>query len=60
MVLLEEIKELLISLLLPQHGKLREKIDEVLDTALIKQQIDAGSLEFEKYAGYILGIISRI
>jgi len=55
MVLLEEIKELLISLLLPQHGKLREKIDEVLDTALIQQQIDAGTLEFEKYAGYILG-----
>ncbi|XP_023321809.1 T-complex protein 11-like protein 1 isoform X2 [Eurytemora carolleeae] len=60
MVLLEEIKELLISLLLPQHGKLREKIDEVLDTALIQQQIDAGTLEFEKYAGYILGMMSML
>jgi hypothetical protein len=60
LVLLEEIKELLISLLLPQHGKLREKIDEVLDTVLIKQQIDAGTLEFEKYAGYILGMMSML
>lgn len=60
MVLLSEIKEMLLSLLLPQHGKLREKIDQVLDPELIQQQIDGGTLEFEKYAGYILGMMGML
>jgi hypothetical protein len=55
LVLLTEVRGMLISLLLPQHGKLKEKIEEVLDIELIKQQIDSGVLEFEKYAGYIIG-----
>ena len=46
---------MLVSLLLPHHGKLKEMIEEVLDVELIKQQIDTGVLEFEKYAGYIIG-----
>ena len=33
----------------------KDKIDQILDTELIQQQIDAGTLEFEKYAGYVLG-----
>jgi len=60
MVLLTEIKGMLLSLLLPQHGKLKEKIDQILDTELIQQQIDAGTLEFEKYAGYILGMMGML
>jgi hypothetical protein len=36
-------------------GSSSEKINEVLDTALLQQKIDAGTLELEKYAGYILG-----
>jgi T-complex protein 11 len=55
LVLLTEVRGMLISLLLPHHGKLKEKIEEVLDVELIKQQIDSGVLEFEKYAGYIIG-----
>jgi len=55
-----EVKTMLISVLLPQHTKLREKIDETLDLDLIKQQIDANTLEFEKYAGYILGVMSQL
>jgi len=60
MVLLTEVKSMLLTLLLPQHGKLKEKIDEVLDTDLIQQQIDANTLEFEKYAGYILGMMGML
>ena len=55
LVLLTEVRGMLVSLLLPHHGKLKEKIEEVLDVELIKQQIDTGVLEFEKYAGYIIG-----
>ncbi len=47
---------MLTSLLLPHHAKIKEKIEEVLDVQLIQQQIDSGVLEFEKYAGYIIGI----
>jgi len=60
MVLLTEVKSMLLSLLLPQHDKLKVKIDEVLDTQLIQQQIDSNSLEFEKYAGYILGMMGML
>jgi len=60
LVLFSEIKSMLLSLLLPQHGKLKVKIDEILDAELIQQQIDAGTLEFEKYAGYILGIMGML
>jgi len=58
--LFTEVKSQLISVLLPQHGKLKEKIDETLDLELIKQQIDSGTLEFEKYAGYILGVMGML
>eukprot|EP00088_Acartia_fossae_P069161 TRINITY_DN8954_c0_g1_i8.p1 TRINITY_DN8954_c0_g1~~TRINITY_DN8954_c0_g1_i8.p1 ORF type:complete len:591 (-),score=174.80 TRINITY_DN8954_c0_g1_i8:311-1939(-) len=60
MQLFREVKALLISVLLPQHGKLKEKIEETLDLDLIQQQIDAGTLEFEKYAGYILGVMGML
>lgn len=58
--LFSEVKAALISNLLPQHGKLKEKIEETLDLVLIKQQIDAGTMEFEKYAGYVLGVMGML
>ena len=33
----------------------QDKIEEVLDLDLIEQQIEAETLQFEQYAGYILG-----
>lgn len=60
LVLLTEIKGMLLSLLLPQHGKLKDKIEEVLDLELIEQQIEAETLQFEQYAGYILGIMGML
>lgn len=58
--LLKEIKGMLYSILLPQHEKLKEKIESVLDIEVIQQQIDNECLEFEKYAGYILGIMAML
>lgn len=47
MVLLGEIKSGLLELLLPQHTKIRQQISEVLDVDLIKQQANAGTLDFQ-------------
>ena len=47
MVLLGEIKNGLLELLLPQHTKIRQQISEVLDVELIKQQANAGTLDFQ-------------
>lgn len=46
-MLLENIKEDLFSLLLPQHTKIKQQISEVLDTELIRQQAENGTLDFK-------------
>lgn len=46
LILLENIKEGLLGLLLPQHAKLKQQISEVLDIQLIKQQAEQGTLDF--------------
>lgn len=45
--LLEEIKEGLFSVLLPQHTRLKQQISEILDSELIKQQALQGTLDFK-------------
>jgi len=60
LTLLTEIKGMLFSILMPQHAKLKEKIEAILDIDLIQQQIDNDTLEFEKYAGYILGLMGML
>jgi len=57
MTLFTEIKAMLYSILLPQHEKMKEKIEEILDIEIIQQQIDAKVLEFDKYAGYIISLM---
>jgi len=47
LLLLEEVKAGLTLLLLPQHKALKQKIDEVLDLELIKQQADKGTLHLQ-------------
>lgn len=59
-VLLTEIKEILLSLLLPHHTKLHEEICEVLDIDLIKQQTEKGVLDFHYYAQYIISVMSKL
>ncbi|XP_044748423.1 T-complex protein 11-like protein 1 [Coccinella septempunctata] len=60
LVLLEDIKEGLFNVLLPQHTKIKQRISEVLDTALIKQQAENGSLQFEHYAHYVLSVMEKL
>merc|ERR1719369_211866 len=60
LTLFTEIKAMLYSILLPQHEKLKEKIEGILDIEVIQQQIDAEVLEFDKYAGYILGLMGML
>lgn len=55
-----DIKEILDSLLLPRNRTFREELNENLDLELIKQQAEHGSLDFEKYAKYILSLMARI
>ncbi|XP_022906306.1 T-complex protein 11-like protein 1 [Onthophagus taurus] len=59
-VLLEDIKNGLFSLLLPQHTKIKQQIADVLDTDLIKQQAEKGILDFGHYAQYVLGVMSKL
>lgn len=60
MVLLNDVKEGLMSLLLPQHSRLRTEIEEVLDVDLIKQQAEKGVLDFQKYANFVLSVMARL
>lgn len=46
-ILLEEIKQSLFDLLLPQHTKIKQQISEVLDIPLIKQKAEKGILDFK-------------
>lgn len=57
---LKDVKNMIFSILLPQHHKLKKSIDEVLDLDLIKQQVNAGALDFKKYAAYILGLMGQL
>ncbi|NXJ88584.1 TCP11 protein, partial [Corythaixoides concolor] len=58
--LLQEIKETLLSLLLPQHNQLRSQIEEVLDMELIRQEAEHGALDIRGLATYILGTMARL
>ncbi|RWS15256.1 T-complex protein 11-like protein 1 [Dinothrombium tinctorium] len=58
--LLEEVKATLLSFLLPQHTRLKQEIEEILDLDLIKQQAENGALDFQRYAQYILSVMARL
>lgn len=60
MVLLKEIKGNLLSLLLPQHIRLQQEIEEIIDLDLILQQAENGILDFQRYAQYILSVCARL
>uniref|UniRef100_A0A1B6KLL7 Uncharacterized protein n=1 Tax=Graphocephala atropunctata TaxID=36148 RepID=A0A1B6KLL7_9HEMI len=60
LVLLSEIKETLLTLLLPHNTKLREEIEEVLDIELIRQQVENGTLDFPYYASYVTSVMAKL
>ncbi|KAF7253254.1 hypothetical protein EYD10_01526 [Varanus komodoensis] len=56
--LLQEIKEILLSLLLPRQTHLRRQIEETLDMELIKQEAEHGALDIPNLTTYILGTMA--
>ncbi|XP_061577146.1 T-complex protein 11-like protein 1 [Cololabis saira] len=58
--LLAEIKETLLSFLLPGHGRLRSCIDEVLDLPLIQQQAENGALDIGRLSQFIVGMMGSL
>ncbi|XP_050443731.1 T-complex protein 11-like protein 1 isoform X2 [Adelges cooleyi] len=60
MILLEEIRESLLSLLLDQHTKVKDEINNVLDVQFIQNQIDNDSLDFEYYTKFILNFMKTM
>ncbi|XP_044067788.1 T-complex protein 11-like protein 1 [Siniperca chuatsi] len=59
-VLLQEVKTMLQSLLLPGHVRLRSQLDEVLDMELIQQEVDHGALDLHRLAGYIIDTMASL
>lgn len=59
-ILLQEVKTMLQSLLLPGHVRLRSQLDEVLDMELIQQEVDHGALDLHRLAGYIVNTMASL
>ncbi|XP_039390808.1 T-complex protein 11 homolog isoform X3 [Mauremys reevesii] len=58
--LLQEIKETILSLLLPRHSRLRGQIEEALDMELITQEAEHGALDIPNLTMYILGTMAML
>ncbi|XP_007941468.1 T-complex protein 11-like protein 1 [Orycteropus afer afer] len=58
--LVGEIKETLLSFLLPGHTRLRNQVTEVLDLDLIKQEAENGALDISKLAEFIIGMMGTL
>ncbi|KAM5319898.1 T-complex protein 11-like protein 1 isoform 1-T5 [Glossophaga mutica] len=58
--LVGEIKETLLSFLLPGHTRLRNQITEVLDLDLIKQEAENGALDISKLAEFVIGMMGTL
>lgn len=58
--LLGEIKESLLSFLLPGHTRLRSQITEVLDLDLIKQEAENGALDISKLVRFVIGMMGTL
>lgn len=60
LVLIEEVKESLLSLLLPQHVRLRTQVLEVLDMELIHQQMENDAFDIFFYSNYVISTMARL
>lgn len=45
---------------MPRHTRIREMIDEVLDSEFIKQQAENNSLDFHKYASFVIDLMAKL
>ncbi|ELR62516.1 T-complex protein 11-like protein, partial [Bos mutus] len=58
--LLKEVKEILLSLLLPRQNSLRDEIEEALDIDLLKQEAEHGALDVPHLSNYILNLMTLL
>ncbi|XP_019402288.1 PREDICTED: T-complex protein 11 homolog [Crocodylus porosus] len=58
--LLQEIKETLLSLLLPRQTRLRSQIEAALDMELIRQEAEHGALDIPNLTMYILSTMAML
>ncbi|XP_073460571.1 T-complex protein 11-like protein 1 [Aquarana catesbeiana] len=59
-ILMGEIKEILLSFLLPGHTRLRNQINEVLDLELIKQEAENRALDIPKLANFTIRMMGTL
>ncbi|XP_052591942.1 T-complex protein 11 X-linked protein 2-like [Peromyscus californicus insignis] len=58
--LINNIKQILVSLLLPRQNHLRIEIEEVLDVDLLKQETEHGALNVPHLSNYILNLMALL
>ncbi|XP_008051314.2 T-complex protein 11 X-linked protein 1-like, partial [Carlito syrichta] len=58
--LLKEVKEILLSLLLPRQKHLRNEIEEALDIDLLKQEAEHETLDVPQLSNYILNLMALL
>lgn len=58
LVLLSDIKEAFQSIFLENNKKAMERINEMLDADLIRQQAEQGVLDFKSYSNFIVHVMS--
>ncbi|KAM4835520.1 T-complex protein 11 homolog isoform 2-T2 [Thomomys bottae] len=58
--LLKEIREILLSLLLPRQNRLRTEIEEALDMNFLQQEAERGALNVSYLSKYILNVMTLL
>ncbi|KAL4622475.1 hypothetical protein GN956_G19683 [Arapaima gigas] len=58
--LLQEVKDTMLSLLLPAHTRLRAELEEALDVALIRQQAEHGALDLQRLGSYVVSTMASL
>uniref|UniRef100_A0A3Q0RUC8 T-complex 11, testis-specific-like 1 n=1 Tax=Amphilophus citrinellus TaxID=61819 RepID=A0A3Q0RUC8_AMPCI len=59
-LLLQEVKTMLQSLLMPGHVRLRSQLDEVLDLDLIQQEVAHGALDLHRLAEFVINTMASL
>ncbi|XP_028302439.1 T-complex protein 11-like protein 1 isoform X2 [Gouania willdenowi] len=59
-LLLQKVKAMLLSLLLPAQVRLRSQLDEGLDMELIQQEVNHGALDLHRIAGFVISTMGSL
>ncbi|XP_052277357.1 T-complex protein 11-like protein 1 isoform X2 [Dreissena polymorpha] len=59
-VLMNDVKESVMSVLLPQHVRIKSQMEEVLDTDLIRQKLANDAFDIYYYSEYVIGIMAKL